>query len=167
MKVQVMVYGTLMRGERNHRHMTGARFVREARTAARFTLVDRSADRLLDMARGMNAGVLNAAVFGGKILAQGADRTNIYAYREAPPTVLNAIREMEALCSSFEVPLAAAALQFSLRDARIDTTVVGLSTAQQVKDTLRLSAIPIPDALWPQLEELRPPPAYWIDAPSG
>jgi gamma-glutamylaminecyclotransferase len=43
MKVQVMVYGTLMRGERNHRQMTGARFVREARTSARFTLVDRGA----------------------------------------------------------------------------------------------------------------------------
>jgi gamma-glutamylaminecyclotransferase len=43
MKVQVMVYGTLMRGERNHRQMTGARFVREVRTTARFTLVDRGA----------------------------------------------------------------------------------------------------------------------------
>lgn len=41
MKVHVMVYGTLMRGERNHRQMTGARLLREARTAARFTLVDR------------------------------------------------------------------------------------------------------------------------------
>jgi gamma-glutamylcyclotransferase (GGCT)/AIG2-like uncharacterized protein YtfP len=38
-----MVYGTLMRGERNHRQMKGARFVRKARTAARFTLVDRGA----------------------------------------------------------------------------------------------------------------------------
>jgi gamma-glutamylcyclotransferase (GGCT)/AIG2-like uncharacterized protein YtfP len=40
MNVHVLVYGTLLRGEPNHRRMSGARFVRDARTEARFTLLD-------------------------------------------------------------------------------------------------------------------------------
>ncbi len=40
MNVHVLVYGTLLRGQPNHRRMSGARFVREARTEPRFTLLD-------------------------------------------------------------------------------------------------------------------------------
>ena len=36
----LLVYGTLLRGEPNHRMMKGARFVRRARTEPRFTLID-------------------------------------------------------------------------------------------------------------------------------
>ena len=40
MNRHVMVYGTLLRGEPNHTRMGGARFVRDVRTEASFTLVD-------------------------------------------------------------------------------------------------------------------------------
>lgn len=36
----LFVYGSLLRGEDNHAELSGARFVAEARTAARYTLVD-------------------------------------------------------------------------------------------------------------------------------
>lgn len=41
-RARIFVYGTLMRGEVNHRWLAraGARFVAEAETAARYTLVD-------------------------------------------------------------------------------------------------------------------------------
>lgn len=40
MNHHVFVYGTLLRTEPNHRKMSGARFVREARTEPAFTLFD-------------------------------------------------------------------------------------------------------------------------------
>jgi gamma-glutamylaminecyclotransferase len=40
MNMHVLVYGTLLRGQPNHCRMSGARFVREARTEARYTLID-------------------------------------------------------------------------------------------------------------------------------
>ena len=38
--IRVLVYGTLLRGQPNHRVLAGARFVREARTAPTFELYD-------------------------------------------------------------------------------------------------------------------------------
>jgi len=38
--VRLFVYGSLKRGERHHRELAGARFVRTARTAPAYSLVD-------------------------------------------------------------------------------------------------------------------------------
>jgi gamma-glutamylcyclotransferase (GGCT)/AIG2-like uncharacterized protein YtfP len=38
--IMLFVYGTLMRGERNHRTLRGARFAGEVQTLARYTLLD-------------------------------------------------------------------------------------------------------------------------------
>jgi D-threo-aldose 1-dehydrogenase len=46
------------------------------------------------------------------------------------------------------VPLAAAALPFSLRDPRIASTVVGTSAPRRIGQTLRLAPWPIPEQLW-------------------
>jgi D-threo-aldose 1-dehydrogenase len=58
------------------------------------------------------------------------------------------IREAEG------VPLAAAALQFSLRDPRVASTIVDISDPARVAQTLRLAEWPISDALWSKLDEL-------------
>jgi D-threo-aldose 1-dehydrogenase len=56
------------------------------------------------------------------------------------------------------VPLAAAALQFSLRDERITSTIVGMSRPERLQQTLQLAAHPIPDELWRRLEPYVGPP---------
>ena len=58
---------------------------------------------------------------------------------------------------SHDVPLAAAALQFSLRDPRVDSTIIGISRPERVAQTLALASHPIPAALWTELEPIIAP----------
>jgi D-threo-aldose 1-dehydrogenase len=46
------------------------------------------------------------------------------------------------------VPVAAAALQFSLHQEAVSSTIVGMSSPARVEDTLRLASTPIPPELW-------------------
>jgi len=54
------------------------------------------------------------------------------------------------------VPLAAAALQFSLRNPRITSTIVGISRPERLAQTVDLARHPIPDAVWAELQAVRP-----------
>lgn len=130
-------------------------------THNRWTLVDRSANALLDEAAGMGVGVVNGAPFGGGILAKGSARQHRYCYRPAHPQVLRRIQQMEAACAAYGVPIGAAALQFSLRDPRITSTIVGLSRPERVAETVELAAWDIPAQLWEQLDPLAAPPEHW------
>src|SRR5918998_3243765 len=53
-------------------------------THNRYTLLDRSADPLLDVAAERGVAALNAAPYGSGILAKGPDAYARYAYQEAP-----------------------------------------------------------------------------------
>ncbi|HEU4757375.1 MAG TPA: aldo/keto reductase [Agromyces sp.] len=130
-------------------------------THNRYTLLDRSADRLIDRATELGLGVLNAAPYGGGLLAKGPAATTKYAYGERPDMHEAAVR-MAAACAEFGVPLASAALQFSTRDPRIHSTVVGVSAPERIAQTLESYSTPIPDELWDRLEQLVPPVESWI-----
>lgn len=123
-------------------------------THNRFTLVDRSAEPLLDVANQQGVALLNAAPYGSGILAKGPDSYARYAYRQAPGEMIERVRAIENACREYDVPLAAAALQFSLKDPRIVSTIVGISRPERVRQTLDLAAHPVPDELREMLESL-------------
>jgi D-threo-aldose 1-dehydrogenase len=58
------------------------------------------------------------------------------------------VSEIQRACQDYGVPLAAAALQFSLRDRRIASTIVGISAPSRVEETLGFAGWPIPEELW-------------------
>jgi D-threo-aldose 1-dehydrogenase len=60
-------------------------------------------------------------------------------------------RRYEALCQQYTIPLAAAALQFSLCDPRITSTIVGISRPERIAETIALAHYPIPEAFWEEL----------------
>jgi D-threo-aldose 1-dehydrogenase len=123
-------------------------------THNRYTLVDQAAEPLLDQAAAAGVAVVNAAPFGGGILAKGPDAVAKYAYREADSGVLARVRAMRDRCTDHDVPLGAAALQYSLREPRIASTVVGVSQPARVDQTVAWATWPIPDELWQELDPL-------------
>jgi D-threo-aldose 1-dehydrogenase len=125
-------------------------------THNRYTLVNRTAEPLLDLAVRRGVAVLNAAPYGSGILAKGPDAYARYEYREAPQELIERVRKMEGVCKEFGIPLAAAALQSSTRDPRVVSTIVGISRPERVEQTLDLATHPVPDELWPTLDALTP-----------
>src|SRR5215204_3392848 len=126
-------------------------------THNRYTLVNRSAESLLDVAAQRGVAALNAAPYGSGILAKGPDAYARYEYREAPPEMVERVRATESACQELGVPLAAAALQFSLQDPRMISTIVGMSRPERVKQTLDLATRPIPPELWERIDALASP----------
>jgi D-threo-aldose 1-dehydrogenase len=129
----------------------------------RYTLLDRSAEPLFRSAAGRGLGVLNAAPYGGGMLSKGPSVHQKYAYGSRDDRIREAAEGMEAACRRYDVPLAAAALQFSLRSEVIDSTVVGVSSPQRITQTLELAAVAIPDELWSEIEQATPPQELWLD----
>ncbi len=123
-------------------------------THNRYTLLDRSAEPLLDVADERGVALLNAAPYGSGILAKGPEAYSRYAYQEAPKEMVEKVRKMQVACQEFGVPLAAAALQFSMRDPRVVSTIVGISRPERVEQTLELAAQSIPEGLWERLSSL-------------
>ena len=120
-------------------------------THNRYTLLDRSAEPLIAEAAAAGMGVLNAAPFGGGILARGPGAAPRYAYRAATAEELARVRAIDRVCRDAGVPLAAAALHLSLRDPRIGSTVVGVSAPERVDRLVELTATEVPEELWDAL----------------
>ena len=120
-------------------------------THNRFTLVNRNAEAMADYAHKKGIAVLNAAPYSGGVLAKGSTKYQRYVYQDASSAMLEPIRKIEELCARFGVPPGAAALQFSLRDRRVTSTICGISNIERIKETLAWAAYPIPDALWTEL----------------
>jgi D-threo-aldose 1-dehydrogenase len=120
----------------------------------RFTLLNREAEPFWDVCVRRGVVAVNAAPYGSGILAKGPGVYPRYMYDDAAPELLKRATRMEAACKRHGVPLAAAALQFSLRDARITSTIVGISRPERLSETLELAQYALPESLWDELEAI-------------
>jgi D-threo-aldose 1-dehydrogenase len=129
----------------------------------RYTLIDRSAEVLFQRAADAGYGVINAAPYGGGMLAKGPDVQTKYAYGERDDRIRAAAEGMQVACARAGVPLAAAALQFSMRSPVVHSTVVGVTSPERMAQTVQLAETAIPDELWDELDRLAPPRELWLD----
>jgi D-threo-aldose 1-dehydrogenase len=128
----------------------------------RWSLVDHSAGALIQRAIADGLAVVNAAAYGGGILAnpQGSSK---YAYRDAPAAVLEAVAEMDKACREHGTDLATAALQHSTMNPALASTVVGISKPARIDQLITALETDLPAGLLDRLRELRPDPQHWIE----
>jgi len=137
-----------------------ARFARETdidlvMVAGRYTLLDQSAaDELLDAARENQVGVVAAAVYNSGVLSGARPTSDArFDYAAAPDNVLARAARIADVCERFGVSLPEAATQFAGRHPAVVSTVLGLGSAEHVRDAVERAAARIPDDLWTALSE--------------
>jgi D-threo-aldose 1-dehydrogenase len=123
-------------------------------THNRFTLANRNAEGMIDYCAGRGIAVLNAAPYASGVLAKGVANYPRYVYQEAGDAALDPIRRIEEVCARNNVPAGAAALQFSMRDPRVASTIVGVTKPERVAQTIAWAEWPVPAALWDDLAAL-------------
>jgi D-threo-aldose 1-dehydrogenase len=118
----------------------------------RFTLLNRSAAELFDYAHENGIAVLNAAPYAGGILAKGSARISKITYQDGDDHMLAPVRHIEAICAEHGIAPGAAALQFSMRDPRVTSTIIGVSKPERVAQTLEWAQAVIPGPAWDGLD---------------
>ncbi|MBA2521197.1 MAG: aldo/keto reductase [Chloroflexia bacterium] len=130
-------------------------------THNRYTLLNRSAEPLIQYAAEKGLAVLNAAPYGSGLLAKGPAAYPRYAYQQASPELIDRVNQYAAIGACHGVALPAIALQFSTRDPRITNTIVGMSKPERIQQTLDFYQHPIPTELWAEIGAI----AYATDDP--
>jgi D-threo-aldose 1-dehydrogenase len=120
--------------------------------AGRYTLLNPGGAPFFEQCRQRGIGVAAAGIFNSGILATGTrGGAPYYDYQPAPETVIRKVEAIERCCASFDVPLAAAALQFVRAHPGVTTMVVGTGSAAQIAQSIALQRHPIPAAFWAAL----------------
>ena len=120
----------------------------------RFSILNRQANRMFEYAYLNGISIFNAAPYAGGILAKGSTKTNRLVYQEVTNEKLAPVYKIEEICREYEIPLGAISLQFSLKDKRITSTIVGVSRPERVEETLYWADFLIPQEAWEKFYEL-------------
>ncbi len=120
--------------------------------AGRATLLDRSGTEvLLPRCEEAGVGVVLGGVFNSGVLAApGPDAT--YDYGALPDEVAERVARLAATCEAAGVPLAAAALQWALRQPAVSAVVVGIRSSEELAADVAWATATVPDALWGELD---------------
>jgi D-threo-aldose 1-dehydrogenase len=132
--------------------------------AGRYTLLDQtSLSSFLPLCAERHIPVIIGAPFNSGALITGTRRDGpvYFNYEAAPDWVIDRLRQLELDCTEFDIPLAAAALQFPLAHPQVVSVIPGLASRQQVEATVESLRTGIPPQFWQLLraQGLLPPAA--------
>lgn len=123
--------------------------------AGRYTLLEQGAIHdLLPRCTAAGISLLIGGPFNSGILATGATEADHprYNYGPAPTEVRERVRRLEAVCRSYGIPLAAAALQFPLAHPSVAAVIPGFASAEELRAGVAYFRTPIPADLWADLK---------------
>jgi D-threo-aldose 1-dehydrogenase len=133
-----------------------ARFLRDTDVdvvlmAGRYTLLEQEGlAEVLPLAAARGASVVVGGAFNSGLLIDPGEGAT-YDYAPAPDSVLARARRLQAVTGRHGVPLRAAALRFPAAHPAVASTLVGLRSADEVRDTAAMLRLPVPAPLWADL----------------
>lgn len=122
--------------------------------AGRYTLLEQhSLDALFPECKRRGTSIVVGGPYNSGILATGTGGgvEPRFNYEVAETEVVFRVRRLERICREFEVPLAAAALQFPLAHPQVAAVIPGLSGRGQVAQTMCFYRTSIPAEFWGEL----------------
>ncbi len=132
--------------------------------AGRYSLLEQEALRdLLPYAEEKGIGMILGGVYNSGILATGSVPGARYNYGEPSEEILQQVREIEAVTTSFDIPLRQAALQFVFGHSAVAAVVLGAVLPSEIVQNCNDIEREIPDALW---EKLRSQGLISLEAPT-
>ncbi|MGQ7847636.1 aldo/keto reductase [Granulosicoccus sp. 3-233] len=124
--------------------------------AGRYTLLDRTAEQtLLPLCKTRNTGLVMGGVLNSGILATGARPGALFNFQPASERVLDHVGRLESLCEQFGIRLAAAAMQFPLRNEQVISVLTGPGRVEYLEENLMLMNQAIPEEFWEAADALR------------
>jgi D-threo-aldose 1-dehydrogenase len=133
-----------------------ARFVRETGIdcvllAGRYTLLDQSGlEDLLPLCEREGVSVFAAGVFNSGLLADPSPGAP-FNYAPAPFEIVERARQLAAVCARHDVPLTAAALQFSGAHPAVTHVLTGVRSVDELQSNIADFERRIPPDLWSDL----------------
>jgi D-threo-aldose 1-dehydrogenase len=122
--------------------------------AGRYTLLEQTPlDDLLPACEAKGVSILLGGAFNSGILARGLLGELKFNYGDAPREVVERVARLETICSTYDAPLAAAALQFPYAHPAVATVLNGARSVNEVRENAASFETPLPVELWPALRD--------------
>ncbi|NDJ52229.1 MAG: aldo/keto reductase [Chloroflexi bacterium] len=133
--------------------------------AGRYSLLEQGAlDEFFPLCQEKGISVLLGGVYNSGILATGAVPGAKYNYFDAPPEIMDKVHAIEAVCSTYTVPLRVAAVRFAMAAPAVTSLILGARNASEVKSIEEALTTDIPEQLW---ADLKSKGLLRSDAPTG
>jgi len=121
--------------------------------AGRYSLLEQGAlDVFFPLALKKKIGIILAGVFNSGILVKGVGPNSTYDYSKIPNYIAKKYFEINKICKEFNVPIAAAALQFCNANKLISTMILGMDKPIQVIQNIDFLNLKIEKEFWQKLK---------------
>jgi D-threo-aldose 1-dehydrogenase len=113
-----------------------------------------AAERILPAAEKHNVGLVIATPLERGLLATGPIAGINYLNRNFSQACLDHVAKIQQLCRDYNIPLAAAALQWCSRHPQVTATIPGARLPNEAIENMRAAETEIPETLWADLAPL-------------
>lgn len=120
-----------------------------------WSLINRIAEReIFAEAAKHDVGLVAATPLERGLLVTGPRDDVKYLNRVFSQECLDHVSKIQALCADYDLPMLAAALQWSTRHPQVASTIPGARVPQEARSSMAAAQLDIPDAFWIDLAPL-------------